>query len=111
MKAYNLQVHEKYTETLDNIVLWFVSGLHAAAVKDAVCLFRHPSVVYALPNLHRGPKGCEGRGAGPHGLGTATTRGWPQPHARAHVLPRPLLVPPQRHSLRLSALISRYHIE
>lgn len=40
----------------------------APAAKDAVCLFRHPSVVYAMANLHRGGGGGARARAGPHGL-------------------------------------------
>lgn len=42
-----------------------------AALKDAVCLFRHPSVVYAPANLHRGPA----RVAGPRGRTTRARHG------------------------------------
>lgn len=52
-----------------------------AAVKDAVCLFRHPSVVYAPANLHRGPARVCGA-AGPDHTGSARRHAGGHNHMR-----------------------------
>ena len=63
----------------------------APAAKDAVCLFRHPSVVYALANLHRGPAGrCAGRG--PDHTGSARRRAGGHSHMRERTYRRTPLV-------------------
>lgn len=65
----------------------YLHEIRPRLAKDAVCLFRHPSVVYALANLHRGPRG------------SGALRTTPARRARAgghnHMRPRTYCPPPR----------------